>query len=282
MNNKLSSIFFGFGVFSLMLAPFVFGADDTISFNESDRVIVFAPHPDDEAIGTAGVIQRAIKAKAKVKVVCFTNGDNNELAFIVYEKRLTFKKKEFIHMGEVRRSETINAMKSLGLKDNDLVFLGYPDFGTMQIFTRYWDSPRPFQSMLTRVSFVPYVNCMSPQAPYVGESILKDLKTILLDFKPTKVFVSSPVDTNGDHRALYLFLRVALWDIDGKMSEVKIFPYLIHNSGWPMPRGYHPELELAPPRNLSGSEIIWQSFKLEDNEIETKNKTIAFYKSQIK
>jgi LmbE family N-acetylglucosaminyl deacetylase len=173
-------------------------------------------------------------------------------------------------------------MKSLGLADEDLIFLGYPDFGTMQIFTKYWDSVRPFKSMLTRVSAVPYPNCMSPQAPYTGESVLKDLKTILLDFKPTKIFVSHPVDSNGDHRALYLFLRVALWDIDGKMSDVEIFPYLIHNSGWPMPRGYHPELELVPPRNLSGSEIVWQPFTLTKDEVETKKKTINFYTSEIK
>jgi LmbE family N-acetylglucosaminyl deacetylase len=251
-------------------------------FVPEDRVLILAPHPDDETIGAAGLIQKALKANAKVKVVCFTNGDNNELSFIVYEKRLTFKKGEFLHMGEVRHKETVNAMSFLGLKPDDLIFLGYPDFGTMEILTKYWGDVKPFRSMLTRVSSVPYKDCLSYGASYSGESILNDLKKVLLDFAPTKVFVSHPVDSNRDHRSLYVFLRVALWDLDGKMSETQIIPYLIHDSGWPKPRGYHSELGLFPPRNLMNSEIAWQFLKLNNDETIIKNRAVSFYESQIK
>lgn len=177
---------------------------------QSDRVLILAPHPDDEAIGAGGLIQKALSVGAKIKVACYTNGDSNELSFILYEKRLTFKKGEFLHMGEVRRQETINAMKSLGLSKNNIIFLGYPDFGTMEILTKYWGKTKPFKAMFTRVSKVSYPEAFSINAPYTGESILKDLKKIILDFKPTKIFVSHPADTNRDHRALYLFLQVAL------------------------------------------------------------------------
>ena len=103
-------------------------AKDGINFTKNDdRVLIFAPHPDDETIGTAGVIEKALKQDAKVRVVCYTNGDSNELSFIVYEKRLTFRKGEFLHMGEVRRRETMRAMVSLGVKPEDVIFLGYPD-----------------------------------------------------------------------------------------------------------------------------------------------------------
>ena len=91
--------------------------------------------------------------------------------------------------------------------DNDFVFLGYPDFGTMNIFTGYWGSSKSFRSMFTRVTAVPYKECLSYGAPYTGESILKDIKKILIDFKPTKIFLTLPVDTNPDHRSIYLFLR---------------------------------------------------------------------------
>jgi len=64
-------------------------------FTPTDRILILAPHPDDEAIGTAGVIQKALRAGAALKVVLFTNGDHNEWAFIVYEKRLTLRKKDF-------------------------------------------------------------------------------------------------------------------------------------------------------------------------------------------
>ena len=248
---------------------------------KEDRILIFAPHPDDEAIGTAGVIQKALKAGAKVKIVCYTNGDNNEIAFIVYEKRLTFKKREFLHMGEVRRKETLMAMDSLGLSQNNIISLGYPDFGTMEILTKYWGDTKPFRSMFARTNQVSYPEAMSPNAPYVGESILKDLKKIIFDFKPTHIFVSHPADKNRDHRSLYLFLQVALWDLEKQIKQPEIFPYIIHIIGWPMPRGYHPELELDPPEKLNNNAILWQKLELTQEEIEAKRKATSFYKSQI-
>ena len=76
-------------------------------FKKNERVLILAPHPDDEVIGCAGVIQQALKAGARVKVVYLTNGDHNELAFIVYEKRITVRQGEFVHMGKVRQEESI-------------------------------------------------------------------------------------------------------------------------------------------------------------------------------
>jgi LmbE family N-acetylglucosaminyl deacetylase len=38
-------------------------------------VLVFAPHPDDEVIGAAGVLQQALAAGKSVRIVFATNGD---------------------------------------------------------------------------------------------------------------------------------------------------------------------------------------------------------------
>jgi len=230
-------------------------------FSNKDRVLVLAPHPDDEVMAAGGVIQKALKAKAVIKVLFLTNGDHNEPAFIVYEKRLTMRKAEFIHMGQVRRKETLEALNKLGLTEKDSVFLGYPDFGTMEILLKYWGDTKPFKYILTRISKVPYSNCLSPNAPYVGESILSDMEKVIRDFKPTKVFVSNPLDVNRDHRSLYLFLQIALWNLEGEIAKPDIFPYLVHVKGWPEPRGYHPDLELAPPYMLKNGEISWIRLK---------------------
>lgn len=251
-------------------------------FNHKDRVLILAPHPDDELIATGGVIQKALKAKAKVKVLFLTNGDHNEPAFIVYEKRLTIRKGEFIHMGQVRREESLEALKKLGLTEKDCVFLGYPDYGTMEILLKYWGDIRPFKYMLTRISKVPYLNCLSPGAPYVGESILNDIEKVIRDFKPTKVFVSSPVDVNRDHRSLYLFLQIALWDLEDEIVKPIIFSYLVHLEGWPEPRGYHSDLELAPPDMLKSDEISWQRLELTNEEVKMKHDAMESYKSQNK
>lgn len=208
------------------------------AFSSSDRVLVLAPHPDDEAIGTAGVIMRARRAGARVKVACFTNGEHNEISFILYEKRLTLRKNGFLHMGEVRRKESLAALATLGVGPEDVTFFGYPDFGTLSIMLKYWGpSSRSYKSILTRIDSVAYDDAFSPGVPYKGESIVSDMHRLLEDFKPTKIFVSHPSDTNMDHQALYLFLKVSLWDLEDWLRP-QVYPYIIHVVGWPMPRGF--------------------------------------------
>jgi LmbE family N-acetylglucosaminyl deacetylase len=247
---------------------------------KTDRILILAPHPDDEAIGCAGVIQAAVSKGADVRVVYLTNGDHNQVAFIVYEKRLTLRRSEFIHMGEVRRQEAIKAMKLLGLDEKKLIFLGYPDFGTFTIFRDFWQNSKPFESILTRISRVPYKENLSFGAPYIGESILADLKTVLKGYKPTKIFVSHPADANVDHKAFYLFLQVALHDLKKEISQPKIYPYLVHCIGWPLPRHYHPQLNLNPPGQILGSQVQWLRFNLSPEQLQKKYQALLCYKSQ--
>ena len=249
-------------------------------FKPRERVLILAPHPDDEAIACAGIIQQALGAGAKVKIVYLTNGDHNELAFIVYEKRLTFRQGEFIYMGQVRQKEAIKAMEYLGLNEKDLVFLGYPDYGTFNIFTQYWQTAKPFRDRLTRISSVPYRDNPSYRAPYYGESILNDLTQQIRDFKPDKIFVSHPADVNVDHKSLYLFLQVALSDLEGQINAPQVYPYLVHCVGWPKPRNYHPELELYPPEKFNDSLLSWQRYNLSFSQLDKKHQAILFYKSQ--
>ena len=266
------------------MASFIFcqsvWAESPSYINKKDRILILAPHPDDEAIGAAGIIQKAMDLKVPTKVVYLTNGDNNELAFLVYEKKPILTRSGLMRMGELRRQEAVQAMNFLGLKDGQLIFLGYPDLGTSEIFVKYWDDGPPFKSMLTRVRYVPYKDAMSYGAAYKGESILSDLKRILLDFHPTKIFVTLPADTNGDHRAYYLFLQVALWDLEGKISQPDVYPFIVHVVGWPMPRGFHPELPLEIPEKVSNPHLTWIPVELSSEEIQRKKETIDFYKSQ--
>jgi len=113
-------------------------------FKKNERILILAPHPDDESIACAGVIQKALGAGAQVRIVYLTNGDHNELAFIIYERRITLRQGEFVYLGKVRQKESLKAMKFLGLSEKDLVFLGYPDYGTFEIFCKYWQTGKPF------------------------------------------------------------------------------------------------------------------------------------------
>lgn len=250
------------------------------SIQKKDRIMILAPHPDDETIGCAGVIQEAVRVGADVRIVYLTNGDHNQAAFIVYEKRFTLRKGEFIHMGRVRRKEAIKAAGALGLNENNLIFLGYPDFGTFSILNYYWQNTKPHRSLLTRISSVPYKENLSFRAPYKGESILYDLETVLSKYKPNKIFVSHPADANVDHKALYLFTQIALRDLKGRIARPKIYPYLVHCLKWPLPRHYHPNLGLEPPKQLLDSQIKWLKFNLTPQQLENKHQAILCHKSQ--
>ena len=249
-------------------------------FKKNEKILILAPHPDDEAIACAGIIQKALAAGARVKIVYLTNGDHNELAFIVYEKRLTIRTGEFIHLGKVRQAEATRAMEFLGLSEKDLVFLGYPDYGTFEIFCKYWQPGKPFRDRLTRISKVPYKDNPSYGAEYIGQNILEDLKEQLLDYRPDRIFVSHPADVNVDHKTYYLFLQVALSDLEGIIPRPKVYPYLVHCVGWPKPRHYHPELELYPPEKFTDSGFNWLRSDLSPEELDKKHRAILFYRSQ--
>lgn len=251
-----------------------------LNLTKQDRVLILAPHPDDEVIGTGGVIQRSVALGIPLKVVYLTNGENNQLAFIVYKKHPVLNRSGLLRMGEIRRQEATAALQSLGVKQNQLIFLGYPDFGTNEIFTKFWGDTRPYRSMFARVSAVPYQDAYSYNAPYKGESVLADIKKILLDYKPTKIFVTLPADTNFDHRAFYLFLQVALWDLEGKIPTPAIYPYIIHVAKWPAPRGFHPDLPLDIPERLENSGLDWSVLDLTPAEIAKKREAIRYYRSQ--
>ena len=252
-------------------------------FNDKDRVLVVAPHPDDEGIGTGGIIQQALKAGATVKILVMTNGENNELSFIVYKKRPVLQARELLAMGEMRLNETISGVVGLGLKPSDVISLGYPDFGTMDVFTGFWGPVnKPFRSMLTRQRKVTYQKALSYGAPYVGESMLQDFKDVIRDFRPTKVFVTHPADTNRDHRAAYLYTKVALWDLEGEIDPPVLYPYIVHVVSWPKPQGYHPEKSLDVPPDLVNSDIAWYVAPLQEEEVLRKYETVRKYVSQVK
>jgi len=253
-----------------------------ITIKESDKILILAPHPDDETIGTAGVIQEALKAGAKINVVYLTNGDFQSFN-IIYEENPPIVSDKSLFLGETRRKESIEAINKLGLEKDDIKFLGYPDCGTLDILFEYWGNIEPYINPVTKASKVPYPDCYSTGAEYVGENILKDLKNIIKEFQPTKVFLSSPIDLKNDHRALYLFLKVALWDLKGKIKDPEIFTYLVHAKSWPYPcsNGYHPDKSLEPADKVARNNITWSNLNLDSDEIKKKFECMLCYKSQF-
>lgn len=257
-------------------------ADPLLLGDEEERLLVLAPHPDDETIGAGGLIQEAVELGIPVKVCFLTMGDNNELAFLFVRKHPVVMPGAVRRMGEVRMGEAREAARRLGLDPSaDLVFLGYPDFGTLHIWNDHWRDVTPLRSMLTRATAVPYPEARTPGAAYAGEDLLEDLTEVIREFRPTHVALPSAADHNVDHRALYLFARVALWDLAAEGIAPERLAYPVHYSRWPAPRRLHPELEAVPPPLLAGSdEIGWQVFSLAPWQVTNKLAAVEAHRSQ--
>jgi LmbE family N-acetylglucosaminyl deacetylase/GNAT superfamily N-acetyltransferase len=244
-----------------------------------DRILVLAPHPDDEVIGCGGVIQRAAAAKLPLRIAFLTNGDDNKMALLAYYRRPTVNPRGARAMGLVRCGEARAAALELSVAEKQLVFLGYPDGRALHIWRAHWGDSPPAEGPLTEAIGVPYPGALRPGAAYKGEDVLRDIKTVLRGMRPTKVFVSHPADGHADHRALYLFTRVALWDLESQMRPT-LHPYLVHWRRWPNPRGYHPERFMEPPRKLAGW-ITWREHRLIPAEVETKRAALESHRSQL-
>src|SRR5262249_9852030 len=50
---------------------------DLSQLSANERLLVFAPHPDDDVLACGGLLQRAAAALAAVGVVFVTDGENN-------------------------------------------------------------------------------------------------------------------------------------------------------------------------------------------------------------
>ena len=85
---------------------------NNIELNPADRILILAPHPDDEDLGCGGIIQKALAMKLPVKIVFFTYGDNNEWSFLIYRKRPVFMPMAIRNMGLLRHDEAVASARS--------------------------------------------------------------------------------------------------------------------------------------------------------------------------
>jgi LmbE family N-acetylglucosaminyl deacetylase len=231
-----------------------------ISLQADDRLLILAPHPDDGVLGGGGVMREAVELGIPVHLAYLTFGDFNEWSFLVYRKRPVLRPSQVLAMGQVRHQEALSAAALLGIPPQNVHFLGYPDHGTLEIWYRHWGNEPPHRGALTRAHRVPYTNARRPGAPYKGEEILRDLTELLREIHPSKILVSHPADHHPDHRAFYLYLRLALWQLEGELDP-EVYPYLIHHPHWPHSKAYDPSAPLAPPPALAGA-ITWLSHPL--------------------
>ncbi|MCS6830223.1 MAG: PIG-L family deacetylase, partial [Armatimonadota bacterium] len=251
-----------------------------------DRVLVFAPHPDDEVIGCAGVIQQALDAGAQVWVVYMTNGDGFRLAVERQFRQSKPTPEQYIRFGEMRQQEAYRAMHLLGLEDWRIVFLGYPDRGLYALWQSHWKPPDALRSYYTQADSNPYRNTLHPGVTYCGQNVLRDVETILRRTVPSHVYVTHPADDHPDHSAAALFVQTAIARLRaqgiGFAQKVVLRHYMVHCGDWPQPQGLHPEEPLAPPEAFYDVGLRWKRLSLTPQQRSNKLKAIQAHVSQMR
>ncbi len=216
-------------VFYLPIKNFEFTVD---SMSKCD-IMVFAPHPDDEALGCAGMIYKAVQKKKKVKIIIVANGESSVdgTEWFYGHKPET---QDFINIGYVRQKESVSAMKALGLASKDVIFFGYPNDGLLEIVSSdSYTKDKPYRSEFTNFDRVSYENSYSMGAPFCKESFLHDIKAILNKCNPRNVYVTHPMDSHFDHRACGRFVPEIAKNYDG---TIRVFFYMIAKSKIPSPK----------------------------------------------
>ena len=140
------------------------------------RVLIFAPHPDDETLGCGGTIARKVNRGEDVEVFFMTDGRNAlSTMFGIFSNP---SPAEFI---EIRRNEALRATGVLGLTEDNLVFLEAED------------------------------GCLAKESVYVQERI----KELIAKKSYSEFYFPSDADSHPDHRVTNSIARNLIHELGG-------------------------------------------------------------------
>lgn len=248
------------------------------------RLLVFAPHIDDETLGCGGLLQQAVRAGASARVVFLTNGDGFRVAVERQFRRLHPTPGDYVRFAAIRQEEAVQALAGLGVHADSVEFLGYPDRGLLPLWEEHWSPDRLFTSAYTRCDRSPYKRAFRPEAPYCGSGLLEDLATVLQQARPTDVYVTHPSDDHPDHSAASAFVTLAVRRLQRQGAAwargCRLHYYLVHRGDWPAPQGLHRNDQLLPPSEMTGLDTRWALRPLTGQEVEAKEASILAYPSQ--
>ena len=217
--------------------------------------MVIVPHPDDEALLAAGLIHRAATANIHISVALVTNGD-----YLCADHS----------KGAARLSESLSALQKLGVKSDNIFFMGYPDTGYelevsfLNGIRHAEDENLIFPSSCSAETYAlptdredyAYLRT-GKHSTYSRSGFENDLNALLEEISPQLVVTTSEWDQHGDHAALSYFIRKAL----GRSSDRPVlWEGIVHSPAgdliWPIPNTPS-ELFTMPPGLEQDTLLKW-------------------------
>ena len=217
-------------------------------FFHGRSVMFIVPHEDDEINMAGATIYGAIQEGLDVYVVFLTNGD--------YE--YTF---------DVRRNETYQMAKEIGLPQENIIFLGFGDFIGHEIIQNKSGiiNSRTNHDKTYGLDFASLV--MNEAQPYSWSGIIQSLIDVILHFEPDTI-IATDYDTHVDHRLCTLTVANAIeWII--KYTDFR--PQFLN--GFAYATGYETVDDYYDNNLLS---TVINKRALPSNEFSTGNPTLSW------
>jgi len=159
------------------------------------RLLVVAPHPDDETIAAGLLIQRVRAAGGEVRILLLTPGDNNPWPQRWLERRVRIRAPDRARWGERRRIELHQALARLDLPTHALHTMDWPDLGVTDLLHAATDAA------------------------------VSGLTAAVDAFAPNLILIPALTDSHPDHGAAHVLMRLALAN---RVDPPPLFAYLIH------------------------------------------------------
>jgi LmbE family N-acetylglucosaminyl deacetylase len=225
---------------------------------EGDRVLIFAPHPDDETIACGGYINESAKRGAEVYLVLITDGNRRNLK-------------------ELRYIEFENAACILGVPKENLIYLDYPDSRLAMI--NYAELKgilaEQIEEIQPEILFYPHPDDNHKDHSTVGK-IIEDILQEMREKVEVKEYL-------GEYEEL---VKEEVWEelevVEKIAKKIFCYKYLVHHAYFPYPKKYAPDLFVLPPLDLVTIEGGWEKFMLSEEVKQTKERALRAYISQLR
>lgn len=253
----------------------------TFDVPAATRLLVIAPHPDDEVLSGAGLMQRVHEGRGTIRVVYLTNGEGYPEGVRVEEHHQLPTPADYRDYGRRREREARTALEALKIGDYTTTFLSFPDGGLGKLMRAYWSERRvPYRSPYTRRNRPPPSKVLIRATEFRGEDLTLELARIIGDFRPTMILAPRKEDQHVDHCAAWYFTADALSDVTRVDPEFSadLVTYIVHYYSWPF-EDDGPRLD--PPPNLGGGASGWLRLPLSRAEALAKSVALKRYRTQM-
>lgn len=223
---------------SLLATPILAVAEQPLELGKGERLLVLAPHPDDESLSSAGLIQQVLDNDGTVRSVVITSGDAYVGAVIQETGKANPSAADYLDFGEKRLEESRRAAQVLGNGFIHLDLLGFSDGSIYSALVSHWRRNSPMRSDYTGFDHVPYRQAVDRGFAQDGQDLLNELVAILQETKPTIIAFPDVMENDSDHAGLGMFTLLAvhnwLQQNPTHRPQPKLLAYLIHwQHGWP-------------------------------------------------